>query len=469
MASVIEAARGLFGYAPAGIAMAAPGLADLMWRQALKLAEQKRLDHINAAWDMYQGDLKEPLVVKSGSPNDNVMINYGRVVVDKGVSFLFGREPGFELSEGETTPAEAWLTEVWRRNRKNLLLKKAAMNGAVCGHVFIKIVMASPYPRLINLPPEYVAVDTDTDDIDQVYRYIIQYGAEGRNGEQLVKRQVVERTDAGRWQIVDEVSQDGRSFEMVQSLLWPWDWPPIVDCQNLPAANDYYGTPDLTPDAMHLIGAYNFVRSNTQRIIRYHAHPKTIGSGFQPGELKGGADGTIILPSAEAKLYTIEMMSDLNGSLQQARELEDAILQLTRTPPVALAKVDGLGQLSGVALQILYGPIKEKTDDKRETYGEMLVELNRRLLEMGGYGAENLTTIRWQSSVPESRLEAMQVAIMAEQIGVSRDTVLSELGYDAVQEKEKKADEVADLGDQLLGQFDRGAVADDEDEDAKRA
>lgn len=468
--AIVETMRNFFGGAPASIAANGPALADLMWRQALNAEERARIDRYNRAWDVYLGRLRQPLEVKPGKPDDNVTVNYGRIVVDKGVSFLFGQEPTFELVEGQETPAELWLADVWRRNRKQILLQKAAVNGGVCGHVFLKIQPAQPggLPRLINLPPEYVAVSTDSDDIDQVWRYVIQYGAEGRGGEQLVVRQTIERNEGGRWEVVDEISRNGRAFETVQAIVWPWDWPPIVDCQNLPAANDYYGTAELTDDAITLINAYNFVRSNTQRIIRFHAHPKTVAKGMQATDIQVGVDETLVLPDPASDLFTLEMTTDLGGSLQQARELEDAILQLTRTPHVALAKVDGIGNLSGVALQILYGPLVEKTNAKRETYGEMLVELNRRLLEMGGYGAENVTAIRWPSILPTNQKEMLETALLKLDVGVSKDTLLGELGYNPEEEKAKREAEREEMLDAVQGAMSSGrtgGLVDDEDAD----
>lgn len=456
--AVIDWARSMFGNAPATINPAPVSLASLMWREMLSVEEKRRLDAMNTAWDVYQGTLRQPLTVKPNGPNDNVTVNYARVIVDKAVSFLFGQDIQFELIVGEETPAESWLAAAWRANRKMHLLQRVGVNGAVCGHVFLKIIQPQPggYPRLVNLPPEYVAVSTAGDDIDSVWRYVIQFGAEARDGAHVVLRQTISKNDAGRWEIADEESRGGGPFVLVQSSLWPYDWPPIVDCQNLPAANDYYGIPDLTQDAIALIDAYNFVRSNIQRILRFHAHPRTVGTGFVAQELRMDADGTVILPSADAKMYTLEMTSDLGGSMQQAKEIEDALLQLTRTPPISLARTDGLGQLSGVALRILYGPIIEKTEAKRLTYGDLLVEVNRRLLEMGGYGADNITALRWPNMLPVNRVEEMQAALMAIQAGASKDTILSELGYDAAQEAEKRAAEGADLGEQLLTAFDRG-------------
>jgi hypothetical protein len=129
--AVIDTMRSFFGGLPATVTASGPALAELMWKQALSAEERQRIDRFNAAWDVYLGRLKQPLEVKQY--DDNVTINYGRIVVDKATAFLFGQEPIFELSEGETTPAEVWLTDVWRRNRKGILLQKASTNGGVTG------------------------------------------------------------------------------------------------------------------------------------------------------------------------------------------------------------------------------------------------------------------------------------------------------------------------------------------------
>lgn len=113
------------------------------------LEEIARARRFKTAWEAYYGQHPKPLKVKSGQPDDNVIVNFARVVVDKGVSFLFGQDVGFELDETDTTPAEEWLAGCWKANRKSTLLQKLALNGAVCGHAFVKIVPGNPYPRIV--------------------------------------------------------------------------------------------------------------------------------------------------------------------------------------------------------------------------------------------------------------------------------------------------------------------------------
>jgi len=265
------------------------------------MEERERLERYQRAWNVYFGKAPDPLKVKEDQPNDNVKINYARLIADTSVGYLFGEEPTFDLDANtkERTTQEQWLDEAWRVNSKMLLLHKAATNGSVCGHVFIKIVDERPYPRLINLSPEYVHVITDPDDIDQVHRYIIQYPATDTDGDRLVIRQTIERMTDNSWEVIDSQARNNGEFVEVGRVHWQYSWPPIVDTQNLPSPNEYYGIADIEGDVLDLNQAINFTLSNLQRIIRFHGHPKTIGKGFKSSELKVNVDGSIVLPNPD--------------------------------------------------------------------------------------------------------------------------------------------------------------------------
>lgn len=435
-------------------------LAANLWMQNVVVEERARLEQWRKAWDAYFGTFPATLKVKPGQADDNVAVNYVRLIVDKGVAFLFGQAVQWELDSetSERTPAELWLDECVRRSGGQLLWQKLAVNGGVCGHAFLKIVPAAQpggYPRLVNLSPEYVTVVSDPDDIDVVLRYIIEYPARGAEGEQLTIRQTIERIEGGRWTVTDEVSVNGRQWETRAAILWPWSWPPIVDCQNLPSPNEYYGIADVEEDVLKLNYAINFTLSNLQRVIRFHAHPKTWGTGFTTNMLPADVDKTIVLP-AGATLANLEMQSDLASSIAYYERLKEALHETAHVPEVATGKLDSAGQLSGVALRILYQPLLDRTEQKRLTYGALLIELFRRLLDMAGYGDANLTTLHWPDLVPENRMEVLQAALLEKQLGTSDDTLLRELGRDPDAERAKQETNGDELGEQLLAAFDRG-------------
>lgn len=418
--------------------------------------EMARVRDIATRWQYYTGKHPRPLKVRPGQPDDNIIVNFVRIVVDKGVSFLFGNEVTFEIDEVRRTEAEEWLDAAWEANNKMLLLQKLALNGAVAGHAFAKIVPGAPYPRIIVLDPATVTVRWAPDDIERVLLYRIQYTAlDPQAGRMVNYRQDIRLTDEG-WVIADFRAERGGEWRTVNEERWPYAWPPIVDCQNLPAPNSFWGDSDISDDIIQLNRAMNFILSNIARIIRFHAHPKTWGRGFTADQLRIGVDETIVLPSPEAELRNLEMQSDLASSIAAFERLREAFHEVTCVPEVAVGKMDRVGALSGVALQILYRPLVERTEVKRRLYGKLITDLNARLLEMGGYGAGINTVLHWPELLPADPLQERQVALLDQQLGVSQDTILARLGYDPDLEREKREVRTAELGERLLSAFDGG-------------
>jgi len=119
--------------------------------------------------------------------------------------------------------------------------------------------------------------------------------------------------------------------------------------------------------------------------LKYHGHPKTWGKGFEAAELRIAVDETVVLPSPDAELHNLEMLNDLSSAIDFYKRLKEALHETSQIPEVALGKLESTNGLSGLALQILYQPLIEKTETKRQLYGEMLVDLNRRMLEVGDF------------------------------------------------------------------------------------
>ena len=426
-------------------------------RRVIDTEDQSRIAQYAEAWRLYEGRFSKPLRVRPGSFDDNIVCNYIRVVVDSSVAFLFGREVSFDIAPDVTTDAEEYLKAVWEANSKMLFLQQMGLTGAVCGHVFVKIVPNLPWPRLVLLDPSTVSVEWEPTDYSQVVRYVITYSAKSPRTDQLLTfREEIER-DGLQWRVTQSVSEnDSPTWTVIARDLWRWPFPPIVDCQNLPLPHSYYGQSDITPDIIALNQSINFVLSNMNRIIRYHAHPRVWGRGVATAKLDVSVDEAILLPNPEAELRVLEMQSDLSSSINLFQRLKEALHQVSRTPEVALGKVESIGALSGIALRVLYQPLLQKTESKRRTYGGLLRELNRRLLAMAGYGDDIQVTVHWQEAIEGDDFENAKTAILWQQLGVSQHTILHRLGFDPEQERELREVSAQTLGEQILTAFERG-------------
>lgn len=432
-----------------------------------------RVQRYEQAWNAYYGKLEKPLKVKSGTPDDNVRINYARLIVDAGVAALFGDELEVKIEDdtveakpGDAAPqpsdAQSFLDEWWENAQMQQVMADCGINGGVCGTTFLRVFEPSAdwlYPRVITVNPGVVDVETDPTDYQRVVRYILTYPKNTDGKDNGLVRLVVEPVNDARtaWQLREQTAGFG-GFQDVKVTAWPYPFPPIFCAKNLPAPNEFWGMADLEPDVIDLNRAVNFVRSNTNRIIRFHAHPKTIGIGFTSPPVSTAPDEMLTINNPNAQVKNLEMQSDLTSSREFARDIEAALHEVTRTPEVVSGKLESIGQISGTALRILYRPMVEKVESKRRSYGSMLVQLVRAVLVLGGYEEDALKDIHleWPEIIPGDPETERKIAIMDKQLGVSNDTILSKLGYNAKGESEKRATEETNIGAALLDQFDSG-------------
>lgn len=421
-----------------------------------ELEEQERLERIRRAWMAYYGRFPRPLRVRRGQPDDNVTLNYGRLIVNTGVGYLFGRDLRFEVLSDAA--ADAWLADCWRANRQMTTLTRLGINGGVAGHAVLQVRDGQPFPRIMIVDPMHLSVETDPEDFERVIAYRLQWNTV-QQGRAAVRRRRVVRSE-GSWEIVDEVSRgDSPIWEEISREEWPHEWAPIFHCQNLPSPNTFWGMSDLEEDVIDVNESINFVLSSIARILRIHAHPRTWGRGFSAESLRTAVDEITVLPGQNAELRNLEMQSDLASSIELYKRLTEALHKMTQIPEVAAGKLDSVGQLSGLALQILYRPLTDLTEMKRSLYGEMLQDLNRRLLELGGRGPDHEAAIHWQDMLPRDPRAEAETALLQEQLGASRATLLSRLGFDPEAEAERRAQE-AEAGEALAQEavlaFDRG-------------
>ena len=453
-----------------------------------------RIEKINKAWAAYNGLMPDPIPVKTNRPNDNIKTNHVKTVVDVGVSTLFGETLEIVLDDTTDTETqeEAWINAVMAFNKADILFQRLAINGAISGHAFIKLIPFDGFlPRLVALDPRNVTVTTCADDLQEVQKYTIEW-AGIHNTEKAVYRQIIERSDLvpsapandvfmkqiirttplpvqtdtdgiHHWRIVDQVRttktieyKDGDRdlrWETLAVDIWEWEFPPIIDCQNLPAANHFWGESDIEPDVIALQHGINRALTNMNKILRLHAHPKTWASGLSEEQLRQLAinpEGIIGLPNPESSLHNLEMTSDLMSSLSYYDRVREAFHERTAIPEIATGKMSDIGQLSGLALSILYTPLIQKTMRKRLTYGYLVEEVCARLLYIF-YGPQKPPTeidyeyvsngklwnvsIVWPEVIPTDPKAEAETLMLHSQLGVSKRTLLMKAGYDPDEEE----------------------------------
>jgi hypothetical protein len=403
---------------------------------------------IDKAWQYYLGNHKSQV---KGS---DTILNFAKVLVNKAINALFGKDLQIEVKaqeEAQTNKGQVFLDGVLVKSKKSNLFRKLGQNGAITGHAFLKIVNEQPTPRLIVLDSQNVSAIWDPLDVDKVLAYVVQFPFKDASGMK-VYREITEKINDNAWLITTQTSDERlrHKWETTDEVVWPYSFAPIADCQNIPLAGSYYGLPDLSEDVMELSDSVNFIASNIRKIIKFHGHPKTIAKGVNAKELQVDPDKAIVLTNPSADIHNLEMQSDLSSSLNFLNLLRSALHEISEIPEVATGKLENIGSLSGVALRILYQPLIDLTEPKQETYGDMLTDVCKRLLAIGGLGEKDTIEIHWPELLPSDIGTQIEQSIMLNNLGVSKDTLITRLGFDPELEKEKRSQEVEAIGQGLL-------------------
>lgn len=438
------------------------------WYRTVTADEAERLQRIRRAYDAYEGRHGPTIARRPGQPSSEVPVNLCRLIVDAKVSALFGSGVRVELDEQRETPAEQWLREWWHREQLTVKLMNAALNGAISGHVFLRLTADRPYPRVIVLDPLSVSFSWVNEDVERITEFRITWNDTDSHNQPVVRQQRITQRDDGTWEIIDEVAPLGaRTFRVLATDHWPYVRPPIVHCQNLPAANQLWGRAELTEDLIDLERQIRFALSNSLLIYRYHGHPRTVVKGLPPEQfLRLGPDEVIYAPPT-AEIQLLEPSADLATGIALVRELTRLFFQTARVPEIALGRLEGVGSISGVALQILYRPLLEDVRLKRELYGQLIRELVQLATVIAGQASslDIPVSIHWPPVIPTDEYGAAQTGLLLRQLGVSTDTILQRLGFNPAVERQHRVEEEATLGETLRRRLAR--TPDQEPEDTE--
>lgn len=390
----------------------------------------------------YTGDHRPQLRRKEGQPDDNIIQNFTGLAVDRSVSRLFRGGVDFALPEGAKKQQE-YINRVWDLNKKEILMYQLGLHGAVSGTAYIEIVpdqINDPitgrmdyYPRLVPLYPPMMRVITSPHDVNEVIEYRIEYTII-QEGKETAWRKVVRRAtpdegienSAGElsndyWLVTLEVKEGSAQWRLIESIVWAYDFPPVLHWKNLPSLNSVYGDSDID-DAVNIQDKSNFVVSNNAKIVKFHASPKTVYIGVKASEIQrvdSSPDSGIAIPVPGAEAFNLEMQSDLESSRALSLDLRQSIFDVAREVDIS-SMSDRLGALTNFGLRVLYTDAMDKNDTKRQLYGDAFKEINRRLLILAGYVAEasDPGEVQWGEALAINVAEEMQTDKLALDMGI---------------------------------------------------
>jgi hypothetical protein len=428
--------------------------------------EAERIERYRRAWAAYDGEAPKPLEIGDDGYDDNVRIDKAAVIVDKGVSFLAGKggvtfqleapdaevddelsdaakEAAEEDAEARLAKAEAALDAVWSPERRILDFQKLATNGGVCGHFWLRLYdEGEGRVRVSILDPANCTAVWNENDVDILDRYLVEWTTVDQVKESLtyglgvLRRKRFEPDDARNptaWMIFDEEHDDETStWTVIDETPWPHAYAPVIDGQNLPAPNTYYGRSDLEPAVLDLLEQLESVASDMRRMVRLMGHPIPVflGTSIEKiGAIDVAIGKMLAVPDEKAQLTQLQI-AELTSSLELYRELKTEFMEATRIPKVALGETENAGPVAAVALEVEYEPLIEKTETKRLTYGPKLVQAGNNILDLIGFPGWTVS-LGWPKMLPTDTAGEALADEAEQRMGiVSKQTLAAKRGYD---------------------------------------
>jgi Phage portal protein, SPP1 Gp6-like/Domain of unknown function (DUF4055) len=389
----------------------------------LRARDGERLRRYRELLDFYEGTH----FVSTRRGRTNLVVNYARAVVDKGVSYLFGRGvhlsvPSFEfqvpslesaplgtrnseLGTRDSDLAEALLGQLAEDNDLDLLLLQAATNAAVLGDAVLKVFVESGTSslsgrgggrvRLVNIDPFNVFPTWAGDDLTlrevaltgriSVAEAAERYGPLGAlppdprgfpspvlSGGLEAQPPVatVEIWSDQRYRLVvgSQTVHDGPN---------PYGFIPFVHVPNLQPPNSRWGQSDLL-DLIPLNRELNERMSDQADVIRYHADPPVVFRGVEEHSDLPVGPGTVWDLPRDADVTLLEWRGNVPTLQEHIDRVLRALYEVTETPRTSFGDSGRL--LSGVALETELQPLVQRTLRKRVSWTAALRRCNQMLL-----------------------------------------------------------------------------------------
>jgi hypothetical protein len=214
---------------------------------------------------------------------------------------------------------------------------------------------------------------------------------------------------------------------------------PLVHIQNTAVPFQYAGQSDVE-QLIPMQDELNTRLSDRANRITMQSFKMYLGKGIEDFTNLPVAPGRMWItdnPAAEV----IEFGGDPSSpsEVSHIEELRAAMDKASSVTPIAAGVIQGnIGNLtSAVALRVTMMALVAKTERKRTTYGQAIAricELSLAWLDRAGLfpnsADERRIEINWPSLLPDSELEHLQEAQIKLNLGVPRDIVLRELGYE---------------------------------------
>ncbi len=466
---------------------------------SLRLRDAERLRRYRLYLDFYEGRH----FARPRNSRGSLVLNYARVVVDKGVAYLLGRGLNFAVeadpnggvrrteaplysgansgSAELARRAEALLYAAYWDNDLDTVDLQVAQNAGILGDGVYKVYWDALAERIrvVNIDPACFFPCWRADDpsellgVEVAYQlggaelgaYAAAYGLDVERVLDVAGRQrsrelaepaidVVERWTPAEFAILV-------AHNTVRSGPNPYGFVPFVHVPNMQPPNQFWGLSDLA-DVIPINRELNERVSDQADIIRYHADPPIIFRGVTEHTDLAVGPGTVWDIPVDADVKLLEWQGQAPAVQAHIEQVFRALYEVSETPRTAFGDSGRL--LSGVALETELRPIIQKTLRRRAFWNRALRQRNRMILQLAeryglggarpGTFAPYRSRVIWPPMVPQDDAQDVRNNIALVAAGLrSHRTAMDVLGAESPEAEIRRVlEDRSILGDRGRGQ-----------------
>lgn len=298
-----------------------------------------------------------------------VVFNFCKKVVNKGVDWLVAKGWSVRCGKGNEQVAAA-LNAVWDSNNRLGLTRQAALWAGITGDAFFLVSVEEDKVRLRALEPANVFPFWN-DSGSELKAALLQYPIWDDKEKRLALYSLL--ITANKWTVYHDEKQISESVNPLGKVN-------VVHIPNLVSAESRFGESDLA-DIIPLNIEYNTVATSVRKVIKYHSEPTTLIFGARASDMERGAKKVWSGLPVEGRVENLELKGELALSTGYLKDLKTLICQTSNIPEVAMdGKIEHISNTSGLAMQMTYQPLIEKTSDKRERWGRGIRQINELII-----------------------------------------------------------------------------------------
>jgi len=463
----------------------------------------KQLNKLIKYANYYENDVfkyieqKYPEFKQSSERNPaQIPINYSRYIVDKLAGWQFEKPIDIAVStdkksnEKKAEVVEKDLYEIHKLNNMNLKLLQSAKECNTSGTVAYKMIY-DPLQGIRFLPRPSIECFPITEFDD--YERLIKVHFIAFKSEDIIWKQTFELVD-GKCQFEEatyNVKENLKVEEVIQKPTFlgngtrTIDFIPVYIIPNNPALGMVKGYSELI-DLIPIIDELNKKYSDSSDALRFEMFAITIMMNIkQFTDAKGKRSTPKTKPGAVLNLFsagTGEMKPDVSKleSTFAYREtlknfldnLRNMMFELCSMVQINPDTIDNLGNLSGVALKLMFASLISKTNTKNTIWTPKLEQMYGDSLKMRAayeaYSYPEELDIEIITKLPIPMNEAEEVEIAIQKISAGLSSVKREMDLAGVENPEElMADILAEKKEQESNFNDLYGVERDQDMEAK--